>query len=161
MCSRTGLLAVVLFVTVMVTACATVKVQKVPTPTQYIRWTDDPKDEQLFIEIVKEFDRHIRQKGWGIPVFEAVGELTAYREDGLKWGMGAYGCLKKAGVLTANRGNGLVDLAVIKAGLVDYAIPNTALMRDKWTDTMKKHCKGLWLYNYSRDRYGFGFFAWK
>ena len=135
--------------------------QRIPVPKKYVYFSDKPEDANLFGQIAAAIDRHVREKGYGIPVFECGGELTNYGEQGTTYGMRAHGALKKAGVLTALRGNGPSDYAVIQAGLIDYAIPNIALIRDEWTDTMRKKCKGLWLYNYSNGRYGFGFFAWK
>jgi len=135
--------------------------QRIPVPRKYVYFSDKPEDARLFGEVAKAIDKHVREKGWGTPVFECGGELSNYGEQGTTYGMRAYGALKKAGVLTALRGNGPSDYAVIQAGLVDYAIPNLALIRDEWTETMKKKCKGLWLYNFSNGRYGFGFFAWK
>jgi len=137
------------------------KQQRIPVVQKYVHFSDKKEDQDLFIEIIRAIDRHVREKGWGIPVFECGGELTNYGEMGLTYGKRAYGCLRRAGVLTALRGNGWVDYELIKAGLVDYAIPNIALIRDEWTDLMKKTCKGLWLYNFSNGRYGFGWFAWK
>jgi len=135
--------------------------QRIPVVKKYVEFSDKKEDVDLFVDIVRRVDEHIRQQGWGTPVFECGGELTNYGEQGTTYGMRAYGALKKAGVLTALRGNGPSDLAVIEAGLIDYAIPNIALIRDAWTDTMKRKCKGLWLYNFSNGRYGMGFFAWK
>ena len=135
--------------------------RRVPVVKKYVYFSDRKEDAGLFREIARAVDKHIRDKAYGIPVFECGGELTNYGEMGLTYGKRAYGALKRAGVLTALRGNGWVDYELIKAGLVDYAIPNIALIRDEWTDTMKKKCKGLWLYNFSNGRYGFGFFAWR
>jgi len=135
--------------------------QRIPVYRKYVYFSDKKEDVDLFIEIVRAIDRHVREKGYGTPVFECGGELSNYRDQGTTYGMRAYGALRKAGVLTALRGNGPSDYAIIQAGLVDYAIPNIALIRDEWTDYMKKNCKGLWLYNFSNGRYGFGFFAWK
>ncbi|NOZ20100.1 MAG: hypothetical protein GXP25_03320 [Planctomycetes bacterium] len=135
--------------------------QRIPKPKKYVFFSDKKEDQDLFIAIVKAIDKHVRKKGWGTPVFECGGELTNYGEQGLTYGRRAYGCLRRAGVLTALRGNGPVDYQIIQDGLVDYPIPNIALIRDEWTDYMKRHCKGMWLYNYSNGRYGFGWFAWK
>lgn len=110
--------------------------------------------------MVQMIDRHIREKGYGTPVFECGGELSNYGEMGATFGLRAYGALRKAGVTTALRANGPSDMAVIEAGLIDYAIPNIGLIRDRDTLVMKAKCKGLWLYNHSEGRYGYGFFAW-
>ena len=135
--------------------------QRIPVVRKHVYFSDKKEDVDLFVDIVRRIDKHVRDKGWGTPVFESGGELSNYGDQGTTYGMRAYGAFRKAGVLTALRGNGPSDYAVIQAGLVDYAIPNIALIRDEWTETMKKKCKGLWLYNYSNGRYGFGFFAWK
>ena len=55
-----------------------------------------------------------------------------------------------------NNAGPLGSAATLHAAL---AIPNIALIRDGWTDIMRRRCKGLWLYNYSNGRYGFGFFV--
>jgi hypothetical protein len=120
-----------------------------------------PQDRANFIRGVKIIADKGKKGNWPDLVFECGGELTNFRQNGIDFGKASYGALKEAGLTTALRGNGLSDLEVIKAGVVDCPQPNFAMMKKEWFDYLKAHNKRLWAYNYSTDRFGYGWFPFK
>ncbi|MHC1765401.1 MAG: hypothetical protein AB9869_14055 [Verrucomicrobiia bacterium] len=121
----------------------------------------NPVYSNLFCQITVAIDQHLRTNEWGIPVFEYGGEMSNDGSASLEATRHAYSALKSCGVLTALRANGWVDWAVIKTNrTVDSPTLNIQLMKDEFTDWVVHNCRELWLYNYDRGRYGFGFFAW-
>ena len=124
-------------------------------------WNPDVNYSNLFCQITRAIDEKFRKEGWGIPVFEWGGELSNDGAAALESAIQAYSALKSCGAVTALRGNGWVDWSLYATNrLVDFPIPNIALLRDVNTTWITNHARALWLYNFTGARYGFGFFAW-
>lgn len=124
-------------------------------------WNPASGYSNLFCTIVRAVDRHVREAGWGVPVFEWGGELSNFAGSSLESAVSAHQALRSCDVLTAHRGNGWADWSLVATNrLVDFPICNIALLRDAQTKAVTRDCRGLWLYNFTGARYGYGFFAW-
>jgi len=126
-----------------------------------LKFAPTPEGRADFIRGVGIIQEKALRAGWPAFVFECSGELSNFREYGTEFGLEVGKAFKDAGVLTALRGNGPSDLEVMKAGLVDFPQPNPAMMQKVWLDFMKATGKGLWAYNSSTGRFGYGWFCFK
>lgn len=128
-----------------------------------IRFSRRATDQERFRDFVAWVGREARARPtWPEFLFECGGELSNYRRGGQgeAWGKTVYGLLRQAGVKTALRGNGPVDLAIMERGLVDVAILNHRMIRSDVLARLRKKGIEIWLYNFGQHRFNFGVLAW-
>jgi len=128
-----------------------------------IHFSERPADWQRLQAVVRSAIEYGCRAGWPELLFEMGGELHNYRDDGsgMRWGLKAYSLLHDAGGKTLLRGNGEIDLKVVDAGAVDVAMVNRRLLREEHMQRIARAGAELALYNFSRHRFGWGWYAWR
>jgi len=126
-----------------------------------IFFSEEPADGRRLQAVVRAALAHARAAGWPEPLFEMGGELQNYRKrhQGLRWGRRVYRLIHEAGGKTLLRANGLADLKVINEGGVDVAMINRRLLRREHIKRIRAAGAELALYNFSRHRFGWGWYA--
>jgi len=127
-----------------------------------IFFSEEPADGRRLRAVVRAALVHARAAGWPEPLFEMGGELQNYRKNkqGLRWGRRVYRLIHEAGGKTLLRANGLADFKVINEGVVDVAMINRRLLRREHIARIRAAGAELALYNFSRHRFGWGWYAW-
>jgi len=127
-----------------------------------IYFSEEPADGRRLQAVVGAALAPARAAGWPEPLFEMGGEQQNYRKNqqGLRWGRRVYRLIHDAGAKTLLRSNGLADLKVINEGVVDVAMINRRLLRREHIERIRAAGAELALYNFSRHRFGWGWYAW-
>ncbi len=127
-----------------------------------IHFSEEPADGLRLQAVVRTALTHACAAGWPEHLFEMGGELQNYRkkQQGLRWGRRVYRLIHDAGGKTLLRANSLADLIVINEGVIDVAMINRRLLRGKHIKRIHAAGAELALYNFSRHRFGWGWYAW-
>ena len=128
-----------------------------------IKFAQTAEGRARYIRAVKAINKKAVKSGWPEIVFECGGEFCRRGGRGKEYALAAYSALREAGVATALRGGAWGgDGAAIAKGWVDYPVIGWSSMTKKLFPIIKASPRrGLWIYNSSRSRLGYGWICFK